>query len=155
MVTCALNPSDTRLPTWAEITTSPPPTSLVKAPLHIYWQVVSGPWKQGDASPLSSLLVEGEKYGEWSKLTMNVPVVFMARYVMVLRVATSLRGALEGVGPKKSKYFFPTLTYITKCISSEHLRNQQRRIKYIILSPVHKTPLTNYNGSPLNNRNVD
>jgi hypothetical protein len=34
-------------------------------------------------------------------LTINVPVVFMARYVMVLRGATSLRGALEGVGPEK------------------------------------------------------
>ncbi len=33
-------------------------------------------------------------------LTINVPVVFMARYVMVLRGATSLRGALEGVGPE-------------------------------------------------------
>ncbi len=32
--------------------------------------------------------------------TINVPVVFMARYVMVLRGATSLRGALEGVGPE-------------------------------------------------------
>jgi len=33
-------------------------------------------------------------------LTNNVPVVFMARYIMVLRGATSLRGALEGVGPE-------------------------------------------------------
>ncbi len=32
-------------------------------------------------------------------ITINVPVVFMAPYVMVLRGATSLRGALEGVGP--------------------------------------------------------
>jgi hypothetical protein len=35
-----------------------------------------------------------------SVLTINVPVVYMARYVMVLRGATSLRGALEGVGPE-------------------------------------------------------
>jgi hypothetical protein len=35
-----------------------------------------------------------------SRITINVPVVFMARYVMVLRGATSLRGALEGVGPE-------------------------------------------------------
>jgi hypothetical protein len=33
-------------------------------------------------------------------ITINVPVVFMARYVMVLRGATSLRGALEGVGQR-------------------------------------------------------
>ncbi len=33
-------------------------------------------------------------------ITINVPVVFMARYVMILRGATSLRGALEGVGPE-------------------------------------------------------
>ncbi len=34
------------------------------------------------------------------KLTINVPVVFMVRNIMVLRGATSLRGALEGVGPE-------------------------------------------------------
>ncbi len=32
-------------------------------------------------------------------ITINVPVVFMARYIMVLRGATSLRGAFGGVGP--------------------------------------------------------
>ncbi len=31
-------------------------------------------------------------------LTINEPVVYMAQYIMVLRRATSLRGALEGVG---------------------------------------------------------
>ncbi len=36
-------------------------------------------------------------------ITINVPVVFMARYVMVLRGATSLRGALEGVGPEMAQ----------------------------------------------------
>jgi hypothetical protein len=41
-------------------------------------------------------------------LTINVPVVFMAWYVMVLRRATSLLGALEGVGPKKSRFSGPT-----------------------------------------------
>ncbi len=40
--------------------------------------------------------------------TTNVPVVFMARYVMMLRGATSLLGALEGVGPKKSRFSGPT-----------------------------------------------
>jgi hypothetical protein len=29
----------------------------------------------------------------------------MAQYVMVLRVATSLRGALEGVGPENQDFF--------------------------------------------------
>jgi hypothetical protein len=33
-------------------------------------------------------------------ITINVPVVFMARYIMVLRGATSLRGFLAGVGPE-------------------------------------------------------
>jgi hypothetical protein len=37
------------------------------------------------------------------RITINVPVVFMARYVMVLRCATSLRGALEGVGPEMAR----------------------------------------------------
>jgi hypothetical protein len=40
------------------------------------------------------------------RLTINVPVVFMALYVMVLRGATSLRGALEGMGPEKSRLFW-------------------------------------------------
>jgi hypothetical protein len=40
-------------------------------------------------------------------ITINVPVVFMAPYVMVLRSATSLRGALEGVGPENRDIFGP------------------------------------------------
>ncbi len=40
-------------------------------------------------------------------VTINVPVVFMAQYVMVLRSATSLRGALEGVGPENRDFFGP------------------------------------------------
>ncbi len=40
-------------------------------------------------------------------LTINVPVVFMARYVMILRGATSLLGALEGVGPENRDFFGP------------------------------------------------
>ncbi len=40
-------------------------------------------------------------------LTINVPVVFMARYLMVLRGATSLRGAFEGVGPENPDFFGP------------------------------------------------
>ncbi len=41
-------------------------------------------------------------------LTIYVPVVFMAQYIMVLRGATSLRGALEEVGLKKSRFSGPT-----------------------------------------------
>ena len=33
-------------------------------------------------------------------ITINVPVVYMERYVMVLRRAIPLRGALEGVCPE-------------------------------------------------------
>jgi len=40
-------------------------------------------------------------------VTINVPVVFMARYIMVLRSATALRGALEGVGPENRDFFGP------------------------------------------------
>ncbi len=39
--------------------------------------------------------------------TTNVPVVFMARYVMILRGATSLLWALEGVGPENRDFFGP------------------------------------------------
>jgi hypothetical protein len=40
-------------------------------------------------------------------ITINVPVVFMAWYVMVLRGATSLRGALKGVGPENREFLGP------------------------------------------------
>jgi hypothetical protein len=46
-------------------------------------------------------------YKVTKKLAINVPVVFMARYVMVLRGATSLLGALEGVGPENRDFFGP------------------------------------------------
>jgi hypothetical protein len=36
-------------------------------------------------------------------ITINVPVVFMARYAMILRGATSLCGALEEVGPEMAR----------------------------------------------------
>jgi hypothetical protein len=39
--------------------------------------------------------------------TTNVPVIFMARYVMILRGATSLFGALVGVGPENLDFFAP------------------------------------------------
>jgi hypothetical protein len=42
-----------------------------------------------------------------SGITINIPVVFMARYVMILRGATSLRGALERVGPENRDFFGP------------------------------------------------
>ncbi len=43
-------------------------------------------------------------------ITINVPVVFfMARYVMVLRGSTSLRGALEGVGPENRDFLGPEM----------------------------------------------
>ncbi len=41
------------------------------------------------------------------EIIINVHIVYMARYVMVLRRATSLRGALEGVGPENRDFFVP------------------------------------------------
>ncbi len=43
------------------------------------------------------------------EITVNVPVVFMAWYVMVLRGATSLRGALDGVGPENQDFLGPEM----------------------------------------------
>ncbi len=48
-----------------------------------------------------------ENQGGVQDLTINVPVVFMARCIMVLRGATSLQGALEGVGPENRDFFGP------------------------------------------------
>jgi hypothetical protein len=41
--------------------------------------------------------------------TTNVPVVFMAQYIMILRGATSLRGALEGVALKIKTFLGPEM----------------------------------------------
>ncbi len=43
------------------------------------------------------------------EITINVPVVFMVRYVMILRGATSLLGALEGVGPENRDFLGPEM----------------------------------------------
>ncbi len=42
----------------------------------------------------------------------------MARYIMVLRVATSLRGALEGVGPENRDFFGPKKVEIFRYIGN-------------------------------------
>ncbi len=47
------------------------------------------------------------KFKKKKNLTINIPVIFMARYVIVLWGATSLRGALEGVGPENRDFFGP------------------------------------------------
>jgi hypothetical protein len=54
---------------------------------------------------LGDLLLIQAPFLETLVLTINVPVVFMARYVMVLRSATALRGALEGVGPENRDFW--------------------------------------------------
>jgi hypothetical protein len=57
---------------------------------------------------LNYFIFEMPRKKVWASfLTINVPVVFMARYVMVLRGATSLRGALEGVGAENRDFFGP------------------------------------------------
>ncbi len=58
-------------------------------------------------SGAGAYLTEEENY----ILTINVPVVYMARYryVLVLRCATSLRGALEGVGPENRDFLGPEM----------------------------------------------
>ncbi len=42
-------------------------------------------------------------------ITINVPVVFMAQYVMVLRDGTLLQGALEGGAPKIETFLGPEM----------------------------------------------
>ncbi len=38
-------------------------------------------------------------------LTINVPVVYMARDVMILMGANPFQGSLEGVGPENQDFF--------------------------------------------------
>ncbi len=54
--------------------------------------------------------------------TTNVPVVFMAQYVMILRGATSLLGALEGVGPENLNFFGPKWHSLRLCHFRAHSR---------------------------------
>jgi hypothetical protein len=49
--------------------------------------------------------------------TTNVPVVFMRLYLMVLRGATSLLGALEGVGPENLDFLGTNGTRFARAIS--------------------------------------
>jgi hypothetical protein len=60
-----------------------------------------------DEAAQSSKKISAGNVSRNAIITMNIPVVFMARYVMVLRGATSLRGALEGVGPENRDFFGP------------------------------------------------
>jgi hypothetical protein len=55
----------------------------------------------------------------------------MARYVMILRDATSLPGALEGVGPENRDFFGPT--------PSNALRNDVALLKTITYRAIKTT----------------
>ncbi len=48
----------------------------------------------------------------------------MARYVMVLRVATSLRGALEGVGPENRDFLGPEMAHLKTINYKRHKNNR-------------------------------
>ncbi len=43
------------------------------------------------------------------KLTINIPVVYMARDVMILMRAISITKALEGVGPEIENFLGPEM----------------------------------------------
>jgi hypothetical protein len=65
--------------------------------------VISGNDKNNQLTLLSQC-----KLALTSIITINVPVVFLWRGTCaVLRGATSLRGALEGVGPENQDFFGP------------------------------------------------
>ncbi len=44
---------------------------------------------------------------KYFKFTINVPVVYMARDVMILMRENPFRGPLEGVGPENRDFFGP------------------------------------------------
>jgi hypothetical protein len=46
-----------------------------------------------------------------SSITINVPVVFMGRDVMILMQANPFQGPLEGVGPENRDFFGPLNGY--------------------------------------------
>jgi hypothetical protein len=93
--------------------------------------------------------------------TTNVPVVFMARYVIVLRGATSLRGALFWAqmalaslvpfqGPKKSRFSGPTPSNaprndvpLLKTINVPRHKNN-RYISYFMISTQKSIPTNIY-----------
>jgi hypothetical protein len=69
-----------------------------------YWFLQLSQYSQTKLQPNYFILKESNQY---TVITINVPVVFMARYIMILRGATSLRGALEGVGSENLDFFGP------------------------------------------------
>ncbi len=75
---------------------------MTKTYIYNNTEVNPGP---GAWSPEISTPHSGQR--DQNLITINVPVVFMAPYVMVLRGATSLRGTLEGVGPENRDFFGP------------------------------------------------
>jgi hypothetical protein len=62
-------------------------------------------------------------------ITINVPVVFVARYVMVLRRATSLRGALEGVG--RSAFIVVNYICLTSLFLFLLLKHEEKKSEFI------------------------
>jgi hypothetical protein len=55
----------------------------------------------------------------------------MARYIMVLRGATSLRGALEGVGPENQEFLGPEMARAKEC----HLGPKKSMSRVMMLHP--------------------
>ncbi len=75
-------------------------------------------------------------------LTISVPVVFMARYVMILRGARSLRGALEGVGPENRDYFGPwNGTSEASAIWAQKSRNNEVHNEVLVRNVIHYVPV--------------
>ncbi len=48
---------------------------------------------------------EGQQLTNLSRKTINVPVVYKARHVMILMRENTFRGPLEGLGPENRNFF--------------------------------------------------
>jgi hypothetical protein len=72
-------------------------------------------------------------------ITINVPVVFMARYIMILRGATSLRGALEGVGPERECHLGPKKSRFSGPTPSNAPSNDVAPLKIIMYRAIKTT----------------
>jgi hypothetical protein len=86
--------------------------------------------------------------------TTNVPVVFMARYVMILRGATSLLGALEGVGPENLDFFGPKWlqgdlpTHLTHNNTQQHTTHNFAQMALASLMPFQAPKSLDFQGPP-------
>ncbi len=89
----------------------------------VFFFTIRAPFKGGDESLVKTVLAT-------AGISINVPVVYMARYVMVLRQARSITRGIGRGGPWKSRLF-----WALKCLRAKRvplvLKKSRQNTSYI------------------------